>query len=161
MNHEIVILPEIAIIGKEGLCTIDHNIAKDLWKEANAHFNEVAHLGMKEQNGSFVGFWGAMSDETMSYLPWKENFTRGYYLAGLEVYKDTLAPEGWTKWIMPARTYLKVQIETDQYSHIFKHMITVLLPEMKLKLSGAVCEYIEPATRKNFLLFPVINKDLF
>ncbi len=159
MNHEIISLPEIAILGKVGLCTKDHNIAQDLWKEANAHFNEIAHLGMKEKNRTFVGFWGAMSDETMSYLPWKENFTRGYYLAGLEVYSDTTVPFGWAKWIMPPRTYLKVQIELDHYSNDFEHVITTLLPEMKLKLSGAVCEYTEPETGKNYLLFPVTNLD--
>lgn len=39
---------------------------------------------MKEKNGAFVGFWGAMSDETMSFMPWTDNFTRGYYLDMVE-----------------------------------------------------------------------------
>ena len=86
MDIRIVDLPEIAIIGKEGLCTEEANIVQALWKQANENFDEVLELGMKEKNGEFVGFWGAMSDETMSFMPWTNYFTRGYYLAGIEVY---------------------------------------------------------------------------
>ena len=78
MDIRIVDLPVIAIIGKEGLCTEESNIVQDLWKQANENFGEVLELGMKEESGEFVGFWGAMSDETMSFMPWTYNFTRGY-----------------------------------------------------------------------------------
>ena len=159
MKRTIVNLPEIAVIGKLGMCTKENNIVKKLWNQANANFEEVAHLGMKEKNGTYVGFWGAMSDDTMSYLPWTEEFSKGYYLAGIEVYKDTDVPEGWTKWILPARMYLKVLIEPSQYFQVFHNTITNILPEMKLTLSGAVCDYIEPETGKNYLLFPVSNRD--
>lgn len=155
MNITIVNLPEIAIIGKLGFCTIENNIVAELWNQANSHFAEVAPLGMKEKDGSYVGFWGAMSDETLSYLPWTDNFSRGYYLAGIEVYKDTLVPNGWTKWIMPSRTYLKVLIESGHYSDIFQNVIENTIPEMKMKLCGAVCDYTEPSTGNNFLFFPV------
>ena len=82
IRYEIIDLPEITIIGKEGLCTKEKNVVQALWQQANAHFNEIADLGMKNPDGSFVGFWGAMSDETMSFLPWTDNFSRGLYLAG-------------------------------------------------------------------------------
>ena len=97
MDIRIVDLPAVAIIGKEGFCTEEANIVQDLWKQANENFDEVLGLGMKEKNGVFAGFWGAMSDETMSFMPWTHNFTRGYYLAGIEVTKDAQAPEGWKK----------------------------------------------------------------
>lgn len=158
MNMAIVVLPEIAIIGKQGLCTKNNNIVQELWNQTNAHFAEVAHLGMKEKNGSYVGFWGAMSDETMSFLPWTDNFSCGYYLAGIEVYKDTIVPDGWMKWTMPARTYLKVLIDSSQYMQIFDNVIKVILPKMNMELCGAVCDYTEPATGKNYLLFPVNNQ---
>jgi predicted transcriptional regulator YdeE len=158
MNKSIVSLPEIAIIGKEGLCTKENNPAQKLWDQANAAFIEVASLGMKDKNGLYVGFWGAMSDETMSYLPWTENFTRGYYLAGIEVYKDAVVPNGWQKWIMPARTYLKVLIEIGQYEVVFQNVINNIIPDMNTMLSGAVCEYTEPATGKIYLLFPIDKK---
>ena len=84
MDIKIVDLPEIAIIGKEGFCTEEANIVQNLWEQANENFDEVLELGMREKNGAFVGFWGAMSDETMSFMPWTDNFTRGYYLDMVE-----------------------------------------------------------------------------
>lgn len=42
----------------------------ELWQEANAHFDEVAALGMKESHGAYVGLWGAMSDENRTFQPW-------------------------------------------------------------------------------------------
>ena len=68
-------LPKIAIIGKEGLCTKEKNVVQDLWQQANSNFCEIADLGMKNADGSFVGFWGAMSDETMSFMPWTDGFS--------------------------------------------------------------------------------------
>ena len=62
MEIKIIDLPMITVIGKEGLCTAEKNIAQQLWQEANSHFNEVAALGMKNSDGTYVGFWGAMSD---------------------------------------------------------------------------------------------------
>ena len=40
MDIRIVDLPEIAIIGKEGLCTEEANIVQDLWKQTNAKLYE-------------------------------------------------------------------------------------------------------------------------
>ena len=155
METQIRDLPEIAIIGKEGLCTEDKNIVQDLWADANSHFNQVAELGMKEEDGTFVGFWGALSDESMSFLPWTNNFSRGLYLAGIEVNKDKVAPEGWKKWILPARKYLIVDVEMNSYMETFFEVIQKIIPEMNLKLSGAVCDFTEPKTGKNKLFFPV------
>lgn len=158
MKTQIRDLPEIAIIGKQGLCTEEKNIAQDLWADANSNFNQVANLGMKEADGSFVGFWGAMSDETMSFMPWTNNFSRGYYLAGIEVNRDVEAPEGWYKWVMPARQYLIVDVEMCSYMETFSEALQKIIPEMNLKLSGAVCDFTEPKTGKNKLFFPVSQK---
>lgn len=152
-----VSLPVIAIIGKQGFCTKNYNLTQELWNDANVHFAEVAALGMKEKDGSFVGFWGAMSDESMSFLPWTNEFTTGYYLAGIEVYPDTPVPEGWTMWILPARTYLKILVNPGNYNSVFHSMIEKTIPEMKLRLTGAVCDYIEPSTGRNFMLFPITS----
>ena len=94
MEIEIIDLPVITIIGKEGLCTTENNVVQQLWQEANSNFNEVATLGMKNPDGTYVGFWGAMSDESKSFRPWTHQFTRGLYLAGIETYADAIAPEG-------------------------------------------------------------------
>lgn len=155
MNIKIVDLPEVAIIGKEGLCTEDNNIVQELWELCNCHFSEVEDLGMKEKDGSYVGFWGAMSDETMSFIPWTNNFSRGLYLAGIEVSKEADAPEGWTKWVMPARKYLVVDVQMEKYGETFKEVIEHTIPDRKVKLCGAVCDYTEPRTGKNKLFFPI------
>ena len=42
MNYEIIDLPQIAIIGKEGLCTKEKNAVQDLWQQANSNFSEIA-----------------------------------------------------------------------------------------------------------------------
>ena len=155
MDIKIVDLPEIAIIGKEGFCTEEANIVQNLWEQANENFDEVLEMGLKEKNGAFVGFWGAMSDETMSFMPWTNNFTRGYYLAGIEVYKDAQAPEGWKKWIMPARKYLVTEVMFEKYMETFMKVIETEISIRNMKLSGAACDYTEPSTGKNFIFFPV------
>ena len=154
-KYEIVDLPQIAIIGQEGFCTKEKNVVQNLWEQANLHFSDVADIGMKNADGSFVGFWGAMSDETMSFMPWTDGFSRGLYLAGVEVYEDTPVPDGWVKWVMPARKYLVTEVHPESYGETFETVINSLIPELGLKLTGAVCDFTEPATGQNKLLFPV------
>ena len=77
-KYEIVDLPKNAIIGREGFCTKEKNDVQKLWEQANLHFSDAADLGMKNADGSYVGFRGAMSDETMSFLPWTDNVSRGF-----------------------------------------------------------------------------------
>ena len=148
-------LPIITVIGKEGLCTAEKNMVQQLWQEASSHFNEVAALGMKNPDGTYVGFWGAMSDENRSFRPWTHQFTRGLYLAGVEAYADAIAPEGWAKWVMPARKYIVVDVEPSRYGEIFEESINNAISEKGMKLAGAVCDYTEPVTGKNKLFFPV------
>jgi len=155
MDVSTVKLPRISVMGKVGRCTTEHNAVQELWAEANAHFPEVMDLAMKEADGSFVGFWGAMSDEQMKFLPWEDNFSRGLYLAGVEVYEDTLAPEGWTKWTMPARTYLVTDVTPESYMERFREVIEKVIPGMQPHLSGAVCDFTDPRTGQNKLFFPV------
>ena len=147
-------LPRVAIIGKEGLCTRGQNAAPGLWAEANAHFAEVADLGMKDPDGSYTGFWGAMSDKGRNFLPWEDDFTTGLYLAGVEVPENAQAPEGWAKWVLPARRYLAVEVEPERYADIFAETLRSL-PERHLRLAGAVCDFTDPGTGKSSLFFPV------
>ena len=155
VKYEMIDLPVIAVIGKEGLCTKEKNVVLDLWQQANSSFSDIADIGMKNADGSFVGFWGAMSDETMSFLPWTDGFSRGLYLAGVEVYEDTAVPDGWVKWVMPARKYLVTEVTPETYEETFKTVMNSLIPELGMKLAGAVCDFTEPATGQNKLFFPV------
>lgn len=155
METKLVQLPAIAVIGKQGLCTKEHNVVAELWQEANTHFSEVEPIAMREKNGSLVGFWGAMSDETMSFLPWADGYSRGLYLAGVEVYQDTPVPEGWTKWILPARTWLVADVLPGTYGEVFTQVIRQEIPRQGFRLSGAACDFTDPATGMNKLFFPV------
>ena len=154
-KYDIVDLPKIVIIGKEGLCTKEKNVVQDLWQQATLNFSDVADLGMKNADGSYVGFWGAMSDETMSFMPWTEGFSRGLYLAGVEVYEDSEAPAGWARWVMPARKYLVTEVDPENYGETFRYVIDHLVPELGMRLAGAACDFTEPATGQNRLFFPV------
>ena len=160
INYKIIDLPRITIIGKEGFCTKEKNVVQDLWQQANLHFGEVADIGMKNADGSYVGFWGAMSDETMSFMPWTDGFSRGLYLAGIEVYEDTEVPAGWVKWILPARKYLVTEVDPNSYAETFRSVIDDLIPELGMKLAGAVCDFTEPATGQNKLFFPVEEEEI-
>ena len=137
VKYKMIDLPKITIIGKEGLCTKEKNVVQDLWQQANSNFSEIANLGMKNADGSFVGFWGAMSDETMSFMPWTDDFSRGLYLAGIEVYEDTPAPDGWVKWVLPARKYLVTEVTPESYGETFRNVIDCLIPKLGMKLAGA------------------------
>ena len=159
-EYRIVDLPEIAVIGREGLCTKEKNAVQDLWRQFNAHFSEIADLGMKNPDGSLVGFWGAMSDEAMTFMPWTDGFSRGLYLAGLEVYEDTPVPDGWAKWVMPARKYIVTDVTPVSYGETFRNVINRLIPELGMKLAGAVCDFTDPAAGQNKLFFPVKGADL-
>ena len=154
MEIRLIDLPEVAVIGKEGFCTRENNRAQALWQEANSHFAEVAALGLKDEGGAYRGFWGAMSDEAMTFAPWTEDFSRGYYLAGLQVSPDARAPEGWRKWVLPARKYLVVPVTPQVYGAVFAQVLQKELPERGLSLAGAVCDFTCPATGENFLFFP-------
>ena len=110
---------------------------------------------MKEPDDSYVGFWGAMSDVTRSFQPWTDEYTTGLYLAGVEVYADTPVPQGWVKWVLPARTYLVADVDASTYGQVFQEVLTQIIPARGLQLSGAVCDYTKPATGQNRLFFPV------
>ena len=155
VKYEMIDLPKIAIIGKVGLCTKEKNVVQDLWQQANSNFSDIADLGMKNADGSFVGFWGAMSDETLSFLPWTDDFSRGLYLAGVEVYEDAAAPDGWVKWVMPARRYIVTDAAPESYGETFRNVIDRLIPKLGMKLAGAVCDFTEPADGQNKLFFPI------
>ena len=61
---------------------------------------------MKLSEGNLLGIWGAMSDFSLSFMPWEDNFTQGLYLAAVECIDNAEAPEGWTKWRIPGFEYL-------------------------------------------------------
>ena len=89
-------LPAFSVIGIEGRAEPGHNPAPALWEAANARFGEVEALALRDGTGMPVGIWGAMSDLSRQFLPWTDGFSRGLYLAGVQVPADVEPPEGWS-----------------------------------------------------------------
>ena len=144
-------LPAFSVIGMEGEAEPGHNPAPALWETANARFGEVEALALWDENGVPVGFWGAMSDLSRSFLPWEGGFSRGLYLAGVQVPDGARPPEGWTKWTLPAFACLRVRAEGD-YAAAFRAGLEEL-ERRGLSLAGAVQDFNCPAEDGQLYLF--------
>lgn len=145
-----VIKEEFVVIGKEGSTLDGEGFIQKLWNDANSHFNEIAHLAKKDANGKLVGIWGAMSDISRSFKPWEDDFSKGLYLAGVECFDDAKAPDGWTKWTIPGYEYIVV----ENHEVVFEETIRKI-NEKGIALVGAVHDYTDPATGKDYLYFPI------
>lgn len=150
MNIEKITKPAFSVIGKEGSTKDGNGFIQKLWEEANANFGEIAHLVKTDENGLPIGVWGAMTDFSHSFRPWENGFSEGKYLAGAEVTDDAAAPEGWTKWTVPGFVYLKAENEEN----LFPNMLSYL-GENGFALAGAVHDFTDVKTGKNYMLFPV------
>ena len=151
MNVETMTKPSFSVIGKEGSTADGPGFVQRLWAEANAHFNEVAPLAKRDENGVPLGFWGAMTDCSRSFRPWEEDFSRGLYLAGVECGEDAVAPEGWSKWTIPGFRYLRAECSSP---NLFSDMLAYLR-EQGLELAGAVQDFTDPVIGRNYMLFPI------
>lgn len=151
MKVETIIKESFTVIGKEGSTLDGPGFIQTLWSQANGHFPEIAALAKRDENGGFVGFWGAMSDFSRSFQPWEEGFSKGLYLAGAECRDDAEAPEGWVKWIIPGFEYLRAECDRPT---LFPDMIAYL-ESNSLTLVGAVHDFTDPRTGKNYMYFPI------
>ena len=139
-----------AVIGKEGSTSDGEGFIQKLWADANSHFSEIAHLAKKDADGGIAGIWGAMSDLSRSFKPWEDGFSKGLYLAGAECMEHAEAPDGWTKWLIPGYEYIVVENHTGVFEETIRQ-----LNEDGISLAGAVHDYTDPATGKDFLYFPI------
>lgn len=142
-----------SVIGKEGSTNDGEGFVQALWADANSHFDEIAPFAKKNEKGNIMGIWGLMSDFTRSYKPW-EDFSKGLYLAGVEVTDNTEPPPGWVKWTAPAYEYLIIKSDgkyEEAFAYVLKHM-----DENNIKLAGAVFDFICPQENGQlYLYFPV------
>ena len=148
---ERIIKPAFAVIGMEGSTEDGPGFIQALWEKANSRFGEVAHLAKTNPDGSLCGVWGAMSDMSRSFRPWEDDFTRGLYLAGVEVVDNAQPPEGWVRWDIPGYEYIRVENNTPD---IFPRTLQSLA-EQGLSLAGAVHDFTDPSTGKAYMLFPI------
>ena len=150
MKIEKVSKDSFAVIGKEGSTRDGDGFIQRLWQDANTHFDEIADLAKRDESGNLVGVWGAMTDFSRSFKPW-DDFNSGLYLAGTECRDDADAPEGWVKWVIPAYDFLVVEHENDQtFTEMMKYM-----SGNNLSLAGAVNDFTDPKTGKNYMYFPI------
>ena len=151
MKIERCEMPAFAVIGREGSTSDGDGFIARLWETANSHFSEITDLAAKDENGNLLGIWGAMSDMSRSFQPWEDGFTRGLYLAGVQCAPDQEAPDGWTKWVIPAYECLYAEcIESDVFIRMIAYM-----QENGIPLAGAVHDFTCPQTGKNFMFFPI------
>ncbi|QUI24189.1 GyrI-like domain-containing protein [Vallitalea pronyensis] len=140
-----------SVIGKEGSTNDGNGFIQKLWEDANSHFDEVAELTKKDEEGNLLGLWGAMSDLSHSFKPWEDNFSKGLYLAGVEVTDDAQAPKGWVKWTIPSYEYIYVKNED---SKTFADVIAYL-NDNDIQLVGAVHDFNCPKTGQGYMFFPI------
>lgn len=151
MKIEKRIKESFVVIGKEGSTMDGQGFVQKLWADANAHFDEVQPLAKKDEHGNLVGIWGAMSDQSRSYRPWEEDFSKGLYLAGVECADDAEAPQGWTKWTIPGFEYICAETENETtFAEVLRYM-----DANHIALVGAVHDFTCPASGKSYMFFPV------
>lgn len=151
LNIQKIVKPSFAVIGIEGSTDDGEGFIPMLWSDANAHFDEVSPVASRDESGALLGIWGAMSDETRSFLPWTDGFSRGLYLAGVECPVDADVPDGWTKWVVPGYEYLAIE---NRRADTFSRMVDYFR-ENGVKLVGAVQEFTDPKTQQEYLYFPI------
>lgn len=151
MKIDRCVMPAFAVIGKEGSTVDGPEFINRLWEDANSHFDEVASLAARDEQGNLLGIWGAMSDMSRTFQPWEEGFSKGLYLAGVQCDLEQEPPAGWTKWVIPAYEYLYTECgEPDTFRKVLEYM-----QQNGMKLAGAVHDFICPQTGKNFMFFPI------
>lgn len=140
-----------SVIGKEGSTNDGDGFIQRLWEDANSHFIEVSGLAKKDEDGNILGIWGAMTDFTRSFNPWEDNFSKGLYLAGVEVTDDANPPEGWVKWTIPSYEYMYTKAESH---NTFSEAIGYL-NKNNIRLAGAVHEFHCPVDGQVYMFFPI------
>ena len=148
---ERIVKPAFAVIGIEGSTEDGPGFISGLWNEANSRFGEVSHLAKTNPDGSLCGIWGAMTDMSRSFQPWEDDFSRGLYLAGVEVRDDAQPPRGWTRWDIPGFEYIRL----DRDNQFCFARGLALLRDEGLPLAGAVHDFTDPATGTGYMLFPI------
>lgn len=154
MEIKKCIKESFSVIGKEGSTNDGENFIAKLWNDANSHFSEVEHLAKKDSNKNLVGIWGLMSDFSRSFKPWEENFTKGLYLAGVEVIDDAVPPANWVKWTIPSYEYLYTKVEKDMMETI--SYVLDYINKNNLNLIGAIQDYTCPCENgQPYVFFPI------
>lgn len=149
LQHKVT--PVITVIGMEG-CTDDGSgFIQRLWQNANSRFSEIAHMADMTDDGSPKAIWGAMSSMDRSNAPWENGFSRGLYLAGCQCRPGAKAPEGWSKWEIPATEWV---VYPADHPDCFAEGLRLLEAE-GLSMCGAACDYTDLSSNQSYTLYPI------
>jgi len=149
---------EFAVIGKKGSTSDGEDFVNVLWRKTNTGMDEIADLTDRDRNGVPVGFWGLRSASDMSFSEWEDG--EGLYLAGVEAKLDAFAPMGWTKWVIPASSYVSVEVEGSIEKAVEE--VKKYAKKNKLTITGAYHEYMNAfLPGKLLLFFPVTEPTSF
>jgi len=111
-----------AIIGKMGQGAADNlqEWIPPLWDAAISNFKEVENIIRKNASGAPL-LWGTGNDidESNKRWGWDGLSNTGKYMAGGEADTDATPPNGWSKWFIPAQTYLVVSCAVDNAKKVF------------------------------------------
>ncbi|MFD2615003.1 GyrI-like domain-containing protein [Paenibacillus gansuensis] len=150
---------QFTVIGKMGKGPAEQGFSwiPPLWQEANDSFAEISSLVKLDDDGNMVGFWGAMSDVSETFQRWAEE---GKYVAGCEVKDDAIAPNGWTKWVIPSFKYAVAACTQESYQSVFRQMVDEYLPKHDYQIVGAIHEFYDPQSPPGelSLYFPIEKK---
>ena len=145
MNTKYIYKDAFAVIGKAGQGPAANAQAwiTPLWEQAYADRAEMAGCIRTDKNG--VPFWwGAMNDDGETNQRWGET---GRYMAGCEADIGAAAPEGWTKWIIPAQTYLVAGCTMDRYGETFR----IITNDPAIEIIGTIHERYPDAGNPNLV----------
>lgn len=146
-----------SVIGKKGTSEDGRGYIADLWKKANHDIRDVLPLAKRNKNGNLIGCWGIRNDKSMKFKEWDKE---GFYLAGVEVENDAVAPYGWIKWTLPASNYVYIKVEgktSEALAEAKKY-----IDEKGLEACGAYQEFMAPEeTGQLYIFIPVNEKNVF
>jgi len=151
-----------AVIGKmgQGAAGNTQEWIPPLWEAANSNFKEVENLIRKSKSGAPL-IWGAMNDINESNKRWGETgmATMGKYMAGGEADARTVPPDGWSKWVIPAQTYLVASCSMDDYGKVFME----ITEKLGAGIVGSIHEFYPEPGNPNMLdiYFPIATGMMF
>lgn len=154
MDIEVLEKETFEVIGKVSVGKSDEHSKwiLPLWQSFNKNVKEIVDLIKVDDEGNLAGIWGIMNDINETFSQWSEV---GKYMAGVEVKKNSIAPNNWVKWEIEGGLFLKVRCNIENYNAIFNEIINVYLPQKGYSLKGNVMEYYIPNSKDFYLFFKI------
>jgi len=140
MDYRILGLPSFAVLGRSatGPSADAPDWVPKLWGASLQTRNELVGIELGE-------CWGLMGMPQSPLASWKDH---GTYLAGWEVPRDTVPPEGWVLWLVPASAWIRISVTALEISQGHEFLGGWLEGQTQWVAAGACHEHY-PATFRN------------